>query len=177
MTILARTAGDAASLQAAIRSGVSSVDETQAISFFATMDTVVSQSLGTQRLVAALTGLFAAIALGLSLMGLYSVLAYVVSQRTAEIGIRMALGASRRQVVGLVMRSGLVLVAIGMVLGLGGAMAAAQLIRQLLFGVAPLDLPTYVGVAGAFALVAALACQGPSFRASRINPLIAFRTE
>jgi ABC-type antimicrobial peptide transport system permease subunit len=177
MTIVARTSGDAASLQAAIRRGVQAVDKTQAASFFATMETIVSQSLGTQRLAAALTGLFATMALGLSLIGLYSVLAYVVSQRTAEIGIRMALGASRRQVVSLVMRSGLPLVAIGMALGFAAAIAASRLIRQLLFGITPLDLPTYFAVAGVFGIVAALACLAPSLRASRINPLIAFRTE
>jgi predicted permease len=177
MNVIAKTTGDASALQAAIRSGVSAVDKTQAISFFATMETNVAQSLGTQRLVATLTGLFAALAVGLSLMGLYCVLAYLVSQRTAAIGIRMALGATRRQVVSLVMRSGLGPVAIGLLLGLGTAAVASRLIRQLLFGVGPLNVPIYAGVAAVFALVAALACLGPSLRASRINPLVAFRAE
>jgi putative ABC transport system permease protein len=136
----------------------------------------VAQSLGTQQLVAGLTGIFAALALGLSLLGLYAVLAYVVSQRTSEIGIRMALGATRRQVIALIMRSGLGLVAAGLLLGLGGAALAARLIRQLLFGVAPLNPLIYLGVAVVFAAVAALACLGPSLRASKIDPLVAFRT-
>ena len=175
MNVIARTGGDASLLQPAIRAAVAAVDKTQAISFFSTMETNVALSLGTQRLVATLTGVFAALALVLSLTGLYSVLAYLVSQRTAEIGIRMALGATRRQVVGMVMRSGLGLVAVGLVLGLAGAAGTARLIRQLLFGVGPLNAGIYAGVAVVFALVAALACLGPSLRASRIDPLAAFR--
>jgi len=147
------------------------------VSFFATLENTVDASLGAQRLVATLTAVFAGLALLLSLTGLYSVLAYLVLQRTAEIGIRMALGATRRQVIGLVMRSGLGLVSGGLVLGLGGAAAAGRLIRQLLFGVEPLSGSLYVAVALSFALVAALACLGPSLRASRIDPLAACRAE
>ena len=177
MNIVAKTDGDASALQAPIRNAVATVDKTQAVSFFATMESTLSLSLGTQQLVAALTGVFAALALALSLIGLYAVLAYLVSQRTPEIGIRMALGATERQVVGLIMRSGLGLVAVGMVLGLAGAAAASRLIRQLLFGVGPLNPLIYLGVAVLFAVVAALACLGPSLRASRIDPLVAFRAE
>ena len=153
------------------------MDKSQAISFFATMESNLALSLGTQRLVAMLTGLFAALALVLSLTGLYAVLAYLVSQRTPEIGIRMALGATRRQVVGLVMRSGLVLVGIGL--------GARHRRRR---GGEPSDPPAtvrrraaerlvYAAVAALFAIVAALACLGPSLRASRIDPLVAFRSE
>ncbi len=177
MNVIGRTAGDAATLQTAIKNAVAAVDPTQAVSFFVTLENALSQSLGTQRLVAALTGLFAALALLLSLVGLYSVLAHLVSQRTPEIGIRMALGATRAQVIGMVMRSGLVLVAIGLGLGLGGAAAASRLIRQLLFGVEALNPAIYLVVTVAFGLVAALACLVPSLRASRIDPLMAFRTE
>jgi predicted permease len=177
MSIVAKTSGDASALQGPIRAAVAAVDKTQAVSFFATLDTNLSQSLGTQQIVATLTGIFAALALALSLTGLYSVLAYVVSQRTAEIGIRMALGASRRQVVTLVMRSGLALVAVGLLLGLGSAAAASRLIRQLLFGIGPLNPLVYLGVAATFAVVAALACLGPSLRASRIDPMVAFRAD
>ena len=177
LAVLAKTAGDPTALQPAIRSAVAAVDKSQAISFFATMESNLALSLGTQRLVAMLTGLFAALALVLSLTGLYAVLAYLVSQRTPEIGIRMALGATRRQVVGLVMRSGLVLVGIGLVLGIGGAAAASRLIRQQLFGVEPLNVLVYAAVAALFAIVAALACLGPSVRASRIDPLVAFRAD
>jgi predicted permease len=175
LTVIAKTTGDPSALQSSIRRAVAAVDRNQAIAFFATLESNVAQSLGTQQLVAALTAIFAALALALSLIGLYSVLAYAVSQRTAEIGIRMALGASRRQVVGLVMRNGLGLVAVGLALGLAGAAGASRLIRQLLFGVQPLDVAIYAGIAVVFATVAALACLAPSLRASRIDPLVAVR--
>ena len=177
MFLIARTSADATTLQAAMRSAVAAADKDQAISFFATLDGNLTSSVGTQKLVATLTGIFAGLALALALIGLYSVLAYAVSQRTPEIGIRMALGASPRQVIGLVMRHGLTLVSVGLGLGLLGAAGVSRLIRQLLFGVQPLDATIYGGIAVLFALVAALACVAPSLRASRIDPLTAFRTE
>jgi ABC-type antimicrobial peptide transport system permease subunit len=105
------------------------------------------------------------------------VLAYVVSQRTAEIGIRMALGAQPGQVVSLVLRKGLRLVAAGLVLGLGAAMAAARLIRTLLFEVRPIEPLIYAVVAALFTAIALLACLIPSWRASRIDPLVALRAD
>jgi predicted permease len=177
MNIVARTAGDPAALQAAIRSAVAAVDKTQAISFFSTLESNVTQSLGTQQLVATLTSAFAALALTLALTGLYSVLAYAVSQRTPEIGIRIALGATKRQVLSLVMRDGFVLVGMGLVLGLAAAAGVGRLIRQLLFGVEPLDAAIYGAVAVTFAAVSALACLVPAIRAARVDPLITFRTE
>ena len=171
------TGSDAASLQGAIRAAVASVDRNQPISFFATLETNIAQSLGAQRIVASLTTVFAALALALSAVGLYSVLAYAVSQRRAEIGIRMALGAKRAQVVRLVMQGGLQLVAAGLVLGLAGAAGAARLIRTLLFNIQPLDPLVYGGVAVLFTVVAALACLLPSLGASRIDPLVALRSD
>lgn len=177
MTLIARTDGDPAALQALMRSAVASVDRDQPISFFQTMDSLVAQSLGTQRAVASLTACFAAVALVLAAVGLYSVLAYAVTQRTGEIGIRMALGAQRGQVVALILRSGLQLVAIGLVLGLTAAAGVAWLIRTLLFSVPPLDPLVYSGVAVLFTLIGVAACLLPSLRASRIDPLVALRTE
>jgi ABC-type antimicrobial peptide transport system permease subunit len=156
---------------------VRDVDKDQPVSFFATMDTTVAQSLGTQRIVASLTSVFAALARLLSAVGLYSVLAYGVSQRTPEIGIRMALGARRGQVIGMVMSGGMRLVGIGLAIGLVGAVAASRLIQSLLFDVPLLDPVTYGAVVVLFAGVGALACLLPSLRASRIDPLLALRGE
>ena len=177
MGVLARTSGDAERLQTAIRTAVAAVDPSQPISFFATLETNVANSLGVQRIVASLTAVFAGIALVLSAVGLYSVVAYAVSQRAAEIGIRMALGAQRGQVIGLVMRGGLQLVGAGLALGLAAAAGAARLIHTLLYDVRPLDPAIYAGVAALFAIVAAVACLIPSLRAARIDPLLALRTE
>jgi predicted permease len=177
MAVIARTGGDAAALQIVLRSAVAAVDPNQPISFFATLENNVAQSLGTQRIVASLTAVFAGLALVLSAIGLYSVLAYAVSQRRPEIGIRMALGAQPGQVVALVMRGGLRLVAAGLALGFSGAAVAGRLIQTLLFNVQPLDPLVYGAVAVLFTLVAALACLVPSWRASRIDPLIALRAD
>jgi predicted permease len=175
MNIIARTSGEPAALQSVIRAAVAAVDKDQPISFFATLEANVATSLGTQRIVASLTTIFAALAFVMSVVGLYSVLAYAVSQRTAEIGIRMALGAQAAQVIRLIMRSGLQLVAIGLALGLAAAAVAARLIQALLFDIRPLEPLVYAAVALTFAIVASLACLLPSLRASRIDPIIALR--
>ncbi len=177
MALVAKIDGDATALQAIIKTAVVSVDKDQPISFFATLEANVAQSLGTQRIVASLTAIFAGIALVLAAVGLYSVLAYAVAQRAGEIGIRMALGAQRAQVIALIMRSGLRLVAVGLALGLALAAGVARLGQALLFNVQPLDPLIYGGVAVLFAFIAALACLLPSLRASRIDPLVALRAE
>ncbi|MDB6095349.1 MAG: permease [Verrucomicrobia bacterium] len=177
MTVIARTDLDANSLQAAIRHAVAAVDKDQPISFFQTLETAVAQSLGAQRVVAMLTAIFAGVALVLAAVGLYSVLAYAVTQRTAEIGIRMALGSPRGAVTALIMRSGLRLVAFGLFIGLIGAAGVAKLIQSLLFNVGTLDPLIYGGVALLFAFVATLACLFPALRASRIDPLVALRAD
>ena len=177
MAVIAKTDGDSVALQAIIKTAVTGADKDQPISFFATLESNLATSLGSQRIVASLTAIFAGIALVLAAVGLYSVLAYAVAQRTGEIGIRMALGAQRSQVIALIMRSGLKLVAIGLVVGLAAAVGASRLIQTLLFDVQPLDPLVYAGVTALFALVAALACLLPSLRASRIDPLVALRAE
>ena len=177
MAVIARTDQDPNTLQAVIRSAVAAVDPNQPISFFQTLETGLALSLGVQQIVATLTAIFAGLALALAALGLYSVLAYSVAQRTAEIGIRMALGAQRGQVISLVMHSGLKLVALGVVIGLAAATGAERLIQSLLFSVQPLDPLVYGGVALLFALIALLACLVPSLRASRVDPLIALRSE
>ena len=177
LSIVARTTGDPASLQSSIRRATAAVDPNQAISFFATMDTTAAQALGTQQLVATLTSTFAALAAALALIGVYSVIAYSVSQRTAELGIRIALGASAREVVQLVMRGGMTIVGAGVGAGLVGAAIMGRVIRQLLFGIDPLSVSVYVFVAVTFLAVAAMACLAPSLRATRIDPLRALRID
>jgi predicted permease len=175
--VIARTAGDPNQLQATIRAAVAAVDPNQPISLFTTFDTNVANSLGAQRIVASLTVVFAGIALVLSAVGLYSVVAYAVAQRTAEIGIRMALGAQRGQVIGLVMRGGLQLVAVGLAIGLAAAAGTARLIQTLLYEVKPMEPVVYGGVAVLFTAIAAVACLIPSLRAARIDPLNALRAD
>ena len=173
MSVVAKTTGDPNALQQTIRAAVAAVDPDQPISFFQTLDLSLAQSLGNQRIVASLTACFAAIALVLAAIGLYAVVAYAVSQRRNEIGIRMALGARPGQVLALIMRGGLQLVAVGLVIGVAGAAGAAQLMRTLLSNVGPLDPIVYGSVASFFVVIAALACLVPSLRASRIDPLVA----
>jgi putative ABC transport system permease protein len=176
-TLVVRTNGDPAALQSAMRSTLASLDNTMALAFFTTMDTTLSSSLIFPRITAWLTGAFASIALLLSAVGLYSLLAYAVTQRTNEIGLRMALGAQREQVVALILRSGLRLVALGLVLGLAAAIGASRLIQTLLFSVQPLDPLIYVGVTLLFTLIAVLACLIPARRATLVDPIQALRTE
>jgi putative ABC transport system permease protein len=177
MTLVASTAGDPAALQAVLRTAVAAVDKTMALSFFTTMDSALQQSLGNQRISAWLTGAFAGIALLLSAVGLYSVLAYAVTQRTSEIGIRMALGADKGQVISLILSQGMRLVALGLVLGLGAAAAGARLLTSLLYEMEPLNPLVFGGVTVLFAVVAVFACLLPSLRAARIDPLVALRSE
>ena len=176
-TLVVSTSGDAAAMQSVLRASVAKVDKSLAISFFTTMDSALQQSLGIQRITAWLTGVFAGVALVLSAVGLYSVLAYAVTQRTSEIGIRMALGADKGQVINLILSQGLRLVAIGLGIGLAVSAAGARLLASLLYQIEPLDPVVFAGVAVLFSLVAVLACLLPSLRASRIDPLVALRTE
>jgi predicted permease len=171
------TDGDPAALQPVIRSTLASIDGTVPFTLFTTMESALGQSLGVQRITAWLTAIFAGVALLLSAVGLYSVLAYAITQRTNEIGLRMALGAQRQEVIVLVLRSGLKLVAFGLVLGLAAAAGAARLMQTLLFAVQPLDPLIYGGVTVLFTVIALLACLVPSLRASRIDPIVALRSD
>jgi putative ABC transport system permease protein len=175
VALVAKIDGDPNALQPIMRAAVASVDRDQPITFFATLESNIAASLGTQRLVAMLTAIYAAIALVLSAVGLYSVLAYAVTQRVPEIGIRMALGADRRSVVALILNSGARLVGVGLALGLIGAAGVARTIESLLYNVAPLDPIVYGGVVVVFGAVAAMACLLPSMRASRIDPVTALQ--
>jgi len=130
-----------------------------------------------QRLAAWLLGILAMVALLLAAVGIYGVLSQTVQQRTAEIGIRMALGAQQGQVLGLVLREGLVLAGMGLAVGVALAAGMSRLLAKLLYGVTPTDLVTYATVVFVLGFVATLACLAPAFRASRVDPLIALRYE
>ncbi len=122
-------------------------------------------------------GSFAATALLLALIGIYGVIAYSVAQRTHEIGIRMALGAQRSEVVAMVAREGMSIALAGMVFGLALAVGLMRLMQSLLYDVKPTDLPTFIAVAAALAATALLACWGPAFRAAFVDPIVALRHE
>jgi len=137
----------------------------------------VSNAMSRPRLYAVLLGLFAGVAMVLASIGIYGVLAYLVSHRTREIGIRLALGAQRRQVVSLVLRQTAVLTAAGVAIGVAGAATLGRYLEGLLFGLTPLDAGTFVVVVVLFAAVAGLASFIPARRATRIDPLVALRAE
>jgi putative ABC transport system permease protein len=137
----------------------------------------VDASLTQERLVAMLSGIFGALALLIAALGLYGVTSYAVQRRTSEIGIRMALGARRGDVLGLILRQSLTLTAFGIALGLAGAAAVTRYVRSMLFGLTPLDPATFIGVAILFALVAAAAAAIPARRAANVDPLVALRAD
>ena len=156
---------------------MAAIDPGQAVSAFSTMDALVRQSLGVQRVTAWLTGAFATAALLLSALGLYGVLAYAVARRTSEIGIRIALGADRGVVMRMVIAQGMRLVAVGLVIGLGAAAAGSRALTSLLFDVKPLNPMAFGGVTLLFGLVAMVACLLPAWRASRVDVLVSLRAE
>ena len=134
-------------------------------------------SLARPRFYAVMLGVFAGVACVLAAIGIYGVLAYAVAQRTREIGIRMALGAQRVQVLALVLRSGAFLTIAGIALGLAGAAAGTRLLQGMLFGITPLDPQTFVAVSVLFGAVATLASYLPARRATRVDPMVALRSE
>jgi putative ABC transport system permease protein len=156
---------------------VRAVDPNVGIDAMIPMASLAATSIARPRFYAVLLGVFAGVAGLLAAVGIYGVLAYAVVQRTQEIGIRMALGARRAQVLALVLRQGLVLAAIGIMLGVAGAAASARLLQGMLFGVTPLDARTFVVVAVLFGLVALLAAYLPARRATQVDPIVALRAE
>jgi len=160
-----------------LRRILTELDPTVALALPQTMEQLVSQSIGVQRVTMALLISFAAIAALLAAVGVYSVMAYSVTQRTGEIGVRMALGASREDILRLILRAGATQVGLGLLLGLGGAVAATQLLSQALYEVKPFDPLVFATLALSFALIATVACLIPARRATRVDPMVALRTE
>jgi putative ABC transport system permease protein len=172
-----RTRGNPAAAMPEVRRVVQNVDSNAGIDAMHTMDHMVGYSMARQKFYAVLLGIFAGVAGILAAIGIYGVLAYAVVQRTQEIGIRMALGAERGQVMALVMRRGVMLAGIGIGVGLIGAFAGARYLQSMLFGVEPRDPATFLTVAAAFAVVAAAAAYLPARRATKVDPMIALRVD
>ncbi|HSD31706.1 MAG TPA: ABC transporter permease [Gemmatimonadales bacterium] len=175
--LVVRARGDPAPLAPALRRAIWSVDKDQPIVRVATMDALLTASAGERRFVLIVFEAFALVALLLAATGIYGVLSGGVTERTREIGVRSALGASRAEILGLVVRQGMTLTGLGLAVGLVAAGVASRGLTALLFGVSRLDPATYLGVALLLALVAALASGIPAWRAARIDPAIALRSE
>jgi putative ABC transport system permease protein len=165
------------SLVSPIKQQIASLDRDQAISDIATMEENIDDSLASQRLTMTLLGVFAGLALILASIGLYGVMALIVTQRTRELGIRFALGASRGDVLRLVLGQGAVLVGIGLAAGLLGAFVASRALRSVLYNVAPVDPAALIGALLTLSLVALIACFLPARRASLVDPIEALRME
>jgi ABC-type antimicrobial peptide transport system permease subunit len=177
MSLVVRARGNPASLAPAIRAAIWSIDKGQPITRVATMDDLLAASAAQRRFALVLFEAFGVVALILAGCGIYGVLSGSVTERTREIGIRSALGASQRNIMALVIRRGLSLTALGVVIGLFGAAAASHAIVTLLFGISQLDPITYLAVIALLALESGLACWMPAWRASRIDPAITLRPE
>ncbi|MFL6567949.1 MAG: ABC transporter permease, partial [Chthoniobacterales bacterium] len=173
MGLVIRTAGDPAAFASTLRREVQALDKDQPIYSVRTMDDVVANSLGTRRVSMQLFAVFAIAALLLAAIGIYGVMAYSVTQRTHEIGIRMALGAQAGDVLWLIVAQGMALAVIGVGLGLGGAFVMTRVMASLLFHVEAHDPLTFVGVGSLIIFVALLACYVPARRAAKVNPVIA----
>jgi putative ABC transport system permease protein len=161
----------------AIRNQVLSIDKDQPVSDIMTMEQRLAKSVAASRFVMLLLGSFSVLALGLAAVGIYGVMSYLVTQRTQEIGVRMALGAQKRDVLKLVVRRGMVLAIIGTAIGLVASLALTRLMRSLLFEVTPTDWLTFVITSVVLLTVALLACYIPARRATKVDPLVALRYE
>ncbi len=177
MSLVVRSSVEPGSLGASVRNVVNEIDKTVPVSRVETMDHVVSQSITQPRFNLFLLGLFGAVALLLSAAGIYGVTAYTVTQRTHELGIRIALGAQVGDVLKMILGQGMAVIAVGMVLGLVAAFGLMRLLRSLLFGVGENDPVTFVAITLVLFVVALLACYIPARRATKVDPLEALRAE
>ena len=177
VVILLRTSLPVATLEQPLRQIVASLDPAQPVFDIRTMQQRVEETWATPRLMSFLLGTFAGLALLLAVVGLYGVMAYNGVRRMREIGVRLALGARRRQIVAMMLHQGMRLLVIGLVVGFAGTLAASRVLRSLLFQVSATDPLTYFGVALLLATVAAIACWIPARRASRVDPIITLRAE
>lgn len=176
-TLLVKTPTDSTALAASIKSEVLAVDRQQPVYAVTTMKQIIAASIAERRFHLTLLGIFAGVALVLATVGIYGVMSYAVTQRTPEIGIRLALGAQASDVLKLVIGRGLLLTVIGVGIGLAAAFALTRLMSGLLFGVSPTDPMTFTGIALLLTLVSLLACYLPARRATKVDPMVALRYE
>jgi predicted permease len=177
LAIHVRTAGDPARFAPHLRAEVAAMDPDLPLTDLRTMNNFLGVALFPARIVGAVLGVFGVLGLVLAAVGMYGVMSYSVSQRTREIGIRMAIGAARREVVSLVMRQGMTLVLLGAAIGLAGALAAARLLHGILYGAGGIDLVAFTVVPGVLLSVAMLAIWIPARRAANVDPMRALRSE
>jgi len=177
LAFVVRTAVDPASLQPAVEAAVHALDRDLPVFSVRTMDRVLEASIARERMAVLVLMVFAVVALTLASVGLYGVVAHGVTERTHEIGVRIALGAERRHVLGLVVRQGLSMAVLGTAIGVAGAIALSRWIEGLLFGVTATDPATIVAVVAMLLTVALVACYVPAWRATRVNPTQALRAE
>jgi putative ABC transport system permease protein len=177
VTLVVRAERDPLALASTIRSRLVEIDTATMVSDVTTVEQVLADSIAPRRFNVFLFGTFAGSALLLALIGIYGVIAYSVAQRTHEIGVRMALGAERGRVVGMVVRQGMAIAAAGLLFGLAAALALTRVMTSLLYNVTPTDPATFAVVIAALAATALAACCGPALKAARVDPLVALRYE
>jgi putative ABC transport system permease protein len=177
MTLVVRRTSDPLALARSVRSEVLAIDQNQPVYDVKTLAQRVDEAVAVSRSLMVLFASFALLALILGAVGIYGIVSYSVTQRTHEIGIRMALGARAANVLSLIMKNGLTLVLTGIVIGIGSAIGLTRFLATLLFGVEPTDGVTFVVVSMVFFVIAMMAALVPAMRATRVDPVIALRSE